>query len=397
MPFQSVVSSSPSERCLRCGQPVSADRLGGLCLRCLSRTSLSSLIAGSPVRPRLGDYELGEELGRGAMGAVYRARHATLGQEVALKVILADEFASEAERRRFLAEAGQAARLDHPGIIRVLNYGEADGRQFYAMELVDGPTLACAVSADLDDSKSVHRPALLDERTVAALMAAVARAVQHAHDRGVLHRDLKPGNILLDKTGQPHVGDFGLAKALGDEVSVAGTMTLAGSPVGTPAYMAPEQVHGERVLTTAADLWSLGAILYELLAGRPPFPAPNPAETYRRILEDEPAALAEPGSARCGDLEIIARKCLRKDPGQRYASAAALAEDLDRWLRGEPVQARPVSGPERIWLWARRRPVVAALTATVVLLVLVVAIGGPVVAFRLAQAERQERAANVTA
>jgi len=392
-----MVTPSAPEPCPRCGQPVSAGWLGGLCPRCLSRTSLSTLIAGSPVRPRLGDYELGEELGRGAMGAVYRARHATLGQEVALKVILAGEFASETERRRFLAEAGQAARLDHPGIIRVLNYGEANGRQFYAMELVDGPTLARAVGADFAAGKEVKGSALRDDRAIATLMAAVARAVQHAHDRGVLHRDLKPGNILLDHSGQPHVGDFGLAKSLSDEAEVSAPMTLAGSPVGTPAYMAPEQVRGERVLTTAADLWSLGAILYELLAGRPPFVAPNPAETYRRILEDEPANLPVRGTPRRRDLELIARKCLRKEPAQRYASAAVLADELERWLRGEPIQARAVSGAERVWLWARRRPVVAGLTAAVGLLVLVVAVGGPITALRLAKARGQEQAARTEA
>ncbi len=181
--------------CPRCRQAVSADRLGGLCPQCLSRTLLRALLAGGggqdgAAGPRLGDYELGEELGRGAMGAVYRARHVTLGQVVALKVVLAGEFAGEAERRRFLAEAGQAARLDHPNLVRVLNYGEAEGRQFYAMELVEGPTLAEALRAGGPGRFTMH------ER--ASLLGQVARALQHAHERGVLHRDLKPGNILLD-------------------------------------------------------------------------------------------------------------------------------------------------------------------------------------------------------
>lgn len=396
-----VIPSSPKP-CPRCGQPVSNDRLGGLCPRCLSRTSLSSLMTAAPVRPRLGDYELGEELGRGAMGAVYRARQVSLGQDVALKVILAGEFASEAERRRFLAEAGQAARLDHPGIIRVLNYGEANGRQFYAMELVEGPTLALAASAPANETpfgQSPDRafPRLADHRVAAALVADVARAVQHAHDRGVLHRDLKPGNILLDDAGRPHVGDFGLAKLLGEDGAAEGPHTLPGSPVGTPAYMAPEQVRGERVLTTAADVWSLGAILFELLAGKPAFAGVSAAETYRQILEEDPPPLPAPNGRRQRDVEVIARKCLRKAPDQRYPSAGALADDLDRWLQGRPIQARPVSVTERARLWARRRPVISALISALVLLVLVVAIGGPVTAMRLADARREERTARTEA
>ncbi len=336
------------------------------------------------------------------MGAVYRARQVSLGQDVALKVILAGEFASDAERKRFLAEAGQAARLDHPGIIRVLNYGEANGRQFYAMELVEGPTLAQAAGAPAAEEPFGQFPGpavprLTDQRVAAALMADVARAVQHAHDRGVLHRDLKPGNILLDAAGKPHVGDFGLAKLLGEDGAAEGPHTLPGSPVGTPAYMAPEQVRGERVLTTAADVWSLGAILFELLAGKPAFAGASAAETYRQILEDDPPPLPTPNGRGPRDLELIARKCLRKAPEQRYPSAATLADDLDRWLQGRPIQARPVSAAERARLWARRRPVVATLTFALVLLVLVVAIGGPVTAMRLAEARREERTARTEA
>lgn len=363
-----MVTSSSNPTCPRCGQPISGGWLGGLCPRCVSRTSLRSLLGGTPTaRPRLGEYELGEELGRGAMGAVYRARHVTLGQTVALKVVLTGEFASEAERRRFLAEAGQAARLDHPNIVRVFNYGEADGRQFYAMELIEGPTLATAFQDDEWRTKNAAGGAPHSSfRHYALLISRLARAVQHAHERGVLHRDLKPGNILLAADGAPHIADFGLAKLLASDT--AATQTLAGSPVGTPAYMAPEQVRGDRVVTTASDLWSLGAILYELLAGRPPFVAASAVATYQKILEEEPPplALTTPGNASVRDLEIIARKCLRKDPGQRYASAAALADDLDRWLNREPILARPVSAPERVWLWARRRPLVAALSGALV-------------------------------
>ncbi len=365
--------------CPRCGQAVSAGWLGGLCPRCLSRTSLRALLGGvegAAARPRLGDYELGEELGRGAMGAVYRARHVTLGQVVALKVVLAGEFAGEAERRRFLAEAGQAARLDHPNLVRVLNYGEAEGRQFYAMELVEGPTLAEALRTG--------GPGRLTLPERASLLAQVARALQHAHERGVLHRDLKPGNILLDTQGRPRVTDFGLAKTLGPEAGTTGRPeSVTGSPVGTPAYMAPEQVRGDRTVTIAADIWSLGAVLYELLAGRPPFVADSAVETYRQILEEEPRRVTSEDSSSPvpRDLEVIALKCLRKDPAKRYASAGALADDLDRWLRGEPIQARPVGAPERLWRWTRRRPLVAALSALLVL-------GTVAGAFILARANR---------
>ena len=376
-----MMSAPSTTPCLRCGQTVSVDRLGGLCPRCLSRTSLRVMLAGgSPARPRLGDYELGEELGRGAMGAVYRARHVTLGQAVALKVVLAGEFAGETERRRFLSEAGHAARLDHPSIVRVLNYGEAEGRQFYAMELVEGPTLAQALtdhragpahSAGEDDRASIDRT----PKGAATLVGNVARAVQHAHERGVLHRDLKPGNILIDREGRPRVTDFGLARSLAPGSS-AGASTLAGSPVGTPAYMAPEQVRGDRDVTVAADVWSLGAMLYELLAGRPPFAAESAVATYRQILEDEPRPLTGMDRRRAEgagpapvprDLGIIALKCLRKDPLQRYASAGALADDLDRWVRGEPIAARPVRLPERLWRWTGRHPLTAGLSMTIVL------------------------------
>ena len=376
--------SSTTTPCPRCGEAVSAGRLGGLCPRCLSSTSLRALLgdgAGGATGPRLGDYQLGEELGRGAMGAVYRARHVTLGQTVALKVVLAGEFAGEAERRRFLAEAGQAARLDHPNLVRVLNYGEAGGRQFYAMELVEGPTLAWAIQNaefKIQNADGTVRAAHFSFPHFAFLISQISRAIQHAHERGVLHRDLKPGNILLDAQGRPRVTDFGLAKALGPEAGAARfPESVAGSPVGTPAYMAPEQVRGDRAITIAADIWSLGAVLYELLAGRPPFDADSAVETYRQILEDGPGSVTREGGTAAArrpsplpcprDLEVIALKCLRKDPAQRYVSAAALADDLDRWLRGEPILARPVGVPERLWRWTCRRPLIASLSALLVL------------------------------
>jgi len=380
--------------CPRCGQPTRADRLGGLCPRCLTRTALWRKRVEAPADGVgaasgvwFGPYELGPELGRGAMGAVYRARDPQLNREVALKVILAGQFASAAERKRFLAEAEHAARLDHPNIVPIYQTGETDGRAWFAMKLIEGPTLAEVIHGRETPAHDSGGPASgggITCRQATRWVVQIARAVHHAHERGVLHRDLKPGNILLDPQGEPHVADFGLARRL----DVESSLTVAGSPVGTPGYMAPELVRGARDATTAADVWSLGAILYELLAGRPPFTGENVAEVLRRLVEEEPEPFDWPIP---GDLKIIALKCLRKEPSQRYASAAALADDLDRWLRGEPITARPLGAAERLWRWTRRRPLVAALSAAVTGLVLVVAVGGPVVALRLAEARQQEQ------
>lgn len=365
-------SASPFIPCPRCGLPTRPDRVGGLCPRCVSRTAFrrSGPIAGAdepaPSSPaaaglRFGPYELGAELGRGAMGVVYRAHDSQLNREVALKLILAGQFASGAERKRFLAEAELAARLEHPNIVPIFQSGETDGRPWFAMKLIAGTTLAAAMQKpDWKPANADGGAPRLSFRHFAALISQVACAVQHAHERGVLHRDLKPGNILLDPAGEPHVTDFGLARRL----DVEGSLTLTGSPLGTPAYMAPELARGDRVTTTAADIWSLGAILYELVNGRPAFVAENVPAMLRRILEDEPARRA-PAAAR--DLEVIALRCLRKDPRERYPSAGELADDLDRWSRGEPIHARPAGPTERLWRWARRRPLVAALGALLVL------------------------------
>lgn len=407
----------PSSRCQKCGQPTRADRLGGLCPRCLS----SMAVRGSPPTAhetvtavpnlRFGAYELRGELGRGAMGAVFRARDPQLGRDVALKIILAGQFASAAERRRFLAEAEHAARLDHPNIVPIYQSGETDGRAWFAMKLIEGTTLAASPNDVARMTKGGASPPTTEAHPsfaplhapaeAARLVAAIARAVRHAHERGVLHRDLKPANILLDRDGTPHVTDFGLARRL----DVESSLTLSGSPVGTPGYMAPELARGASDATTSADLWSLGAILYELLAGRPPFTGDNVPEVLRKIAEEEPRRIANGRTDASGrvtssafrDLEVITLKCLRKDPAQRYATAAELADDLDRSQSGQPIAARPVTTTERAWLWCRRRPAVAALTVAVLVLILVVAVGGPIVAFRLAEARQQERAANRTA
>jgi WD40 repeat protein len=307
-----------------------------------------------------GDYELIEEIARGGMGVVYKAKQVSLNRVVALKMILKGEFASEADVRRFRQEAEAAANLDHPNIVPIYEVGEHEGQQYFSMKLI-------SVVAN-----SEWRGASKDgQRQVATMLAKVARAVHHAHQRGILHRDLKPSNILIDTNGEPHVADFGLAKKVegGDDA------TKSGAIVGTPAYMAPEQARAEKSLTTAVDVWSLGAILYEWLTGRPPFRGDDPVSTLMKVVSDEPVKPRSVDTAIDRDLETICLKCLEKEPAKRFGSAQAIAEDLDKWIRGEPISARPVTRTERTWRWCRRNPVLAALTATVVLAVIAMSLG----------------------
>jgi WD40 repeat protein len=316
-----------------------------------------------------GDYELLGEVGRGGMGVVYRARQKSANRLVALKVVLAGELASTDAVARFKAEATAAANLDHPNIVPVYEVGERAGRHFFSMKLAEG--------GSLKDGRGSWRTRPAE---AARLVAQIARAVHHAHQRGLLHRDLKPSNILLDADGAPLVADFGLVKRLeGDTV-----LTRTDGVVGTPAYMAPEQARGERGLTTAADVYGLGAILYELLTGQPPFRGDTPLEILDRVRGTDPPGPLSLNPGVPPDLEVICLKCLRKEPGSRYASAEELAQDLERWQRGEPIQARSTGRLERAWLWARRNPVVASLSAllTIVTVALLAGAIGAALYFR---------------
>jgi serine/threonine protein kinase/WD40 repeat protein len=390
------------------------------------------------VSRQFGDYELLEEIARGGMGVVFKARQISIDRVVALKMILAGQLASEAQVQRFHTEAKAAGNLDHPNIVPIYEVNRHDGHIYYSMKFVEGCSLGQLLT-DLRDRRPEGQPAssaghesgklsppklemgvatylLQHQSDSARLISSVARAIHHAHQRGVLHRDLKPANILLqfevkgegrspksDKKDSgssvnkakstadvpklpqsarpvphslsqasplthavPMVADFGLAKHVEEDDG----LTQSGTIVGTPSYMAPEQARAEKALTTATDVYSLGAILFELLAGRPPFQSATTLQTVLDVMEKEPVAPRSINPNIDRDLETICLKCLEKDPRKRYGSAEELADDLDRWLGGEPILARPVSGSERLWRWCRRKPLISGLVLAVLLLLL---------------------------
>lgn len=308
--------------------------------------------------PRLiDDYEVLQEIAHGGMGRVFLARQTSLNRLVALKMTLSGQFASPHDVRRFRMEAEAAARLgDHPAIVPIYEVGEVDGRQYFTMQFIDGPSLA---------AKIVEGP--IEPLEAARIVLQVAGAIQYAHEYGVLHRDLKPANILIDRNGQPKLTDFGLAKS----ADSSNALTSSGLIIGTPSYMSPEQASGKPGgWEPATDIYSLGAVLYACLVGKPPFQAAIVMETLRQVAEEEPVAPCEINPGVPKDLETICLKCLRKAPGQRYPTSALLADDLGRFLRHEPINARRVSKWERFRLWAKRRRAAAASIVAIVFMLI---------------------------
>ncbi len=370
--------------CRKCGAKIFSDSPKGLCTACALETALgiSESVAGvadpdegdkfprddvatacaATMLGELGDYELLEEIGRGGQGVVFRARQKSLNRTVALKIIGLGQWASKAHVKRFRLEAEAAARLDHPCIVPIYEVGEREGSCYFSMKFVEG--------GQLDE---VVRRTPMPIRQAAELMAKVARTVHYAHEHGILHRDIKPGNILLDVKGEPHLTDFGLARLLESESTVTRTLEV----LGTPSYMAPEQAAGNNPatagLTSATDVYGLGAVLYQLLTGHPPFAGGTTYETIKLLLETEPRPprLWNPKIDR--DLSTICLKCLEKDPQRRYSSALVLAEDLERWLKHEPISARRTGVVGRGKKWLQRNPTLAAVVT--LSLALIAAVG----------------------
>jgi TolB-like protein/Tfp pilus assembly protein PilF len=372
--------------CRKCGAKIFADAPRGLCTACVLETALGILpnapvagggdpgptceasrdqenatVADSKEAARaatmlgeLGDYELLEEIGRGGQGVVFRARQKRLNRTVALKVISLGQWASKAHLKRFRREAEAAASLDHPCIVPIYEVDERDGSCYFSMKFVEG--------GQLDE---VTRREPMPIRRAVELIAKVARTVHYAHEHGILHRDIKPGNILLDAKGEPHLTDFGLARLVESESSVTHTLDI----LGTPSYMAPEQAVGNNTaVSNATDVYGIGAVLYQLLTGHPPFAGGATYETIRLLLDTEPRQprLLNPKIDR--DLSTICLKCLEKDPKRRYSSALALAEDLERWLKHEPIVARHTGVFTRGRKWVRRNPTSALLAASLIAL-----------------------------
>ncbi len=394
--------------CQRCGTRLDAFAPEGMCPRCMLRLALGppspsiadnqssgpgvgalGLTAPSPSAPvRLGDYELLEEIGHGGMGLVYKARHLSLNRIVALKLLLPGPFSSPEMLGRFRREAQAAAALTHPGIVPVYEVGELNGQSFFSMEHIEGRSLA-QVIADCGMR-------IADFRRIGQWIKGIAEAIAYAHAHGIVHRDLKPANILTDAEDRVRIADFGLAKRFSSDSSLAtdlSSLTLTGQVLGSPDYLAPEQASGKHAAPQPAiDIYATGAILYELLTGRPPFRSSSVQDTLLRIRDTEPVAPRLLNGSVPRDLEVVCLKCLEKDPARRYASAGELADELDRFLKGEPIQARPIGAAGRTWRWCRRKPALATATGIAAALLITVTVVSAVAAIRIAASRRtQER------
>src|SRR2546427_1837495 len=372
--------------CRKCGAKIFSDAPRGLCTACVLETALGILpdavvadqeneaanrrlgesarspsprfsdspFQSVPMLGELGDYELLEEIGRGGQGVVFRARQKRLNRTVALKVISLGQWASQAHLKRFRQEAEAAASLDHPSIVPIYEVGDCQGSCYFSMKFVEGGQL----------DEVVKREPMPIRRAV-ELIAKLARTVHYAHEHGILHRDIKPGNVLLDQNGEPHLTDFGLARLLETESTITRTLEV----MGTPSYMAPEQAAGETTkLNKATDIYGLGAVFYQLLTGHPPFAGGTSWETIRLLLDTEPRQPRLWNRKISRDLSTICLKCLEKDPQRRYSSALALAEDLEHWLKHEPIRAKRSGFLRHVGKWARRKPAIAALIASLVAL-----------------------------
>src|SRR5215471_4295225 len=386
------MSTSVLEQCPTCGAPRSG-WVEDNCPACLMRLgspapgdqaaapSIGPLETSLRMPHRLGDYELAEEIDRGGMGAVYRARQVSLNREVAVKVLLGGQFFRQSERFRHEAEV--AASLNHPNIVSIYEVGEHKGQPYFSMQLIEGRSLA-----------EMARDGALPVQDAAQLLKTVAEAVHFAHERHLLHRDLKPSNILVDSANIPHITDFGLAKRFEEQ----GELTLPGQVLGTPNYMSPEQADPRCGQTTAAsDIYSLGAILYHLLTARPPFMTGTLAQTLRLVIESEPVAPRLLNPAVPHDLQTICLKCLEKEPQRRYASARELGDELGRFLRGEPIRARPLGPLARSIRWCRRKPALALAISPGIALLLVIGIGSPLAMVRIERERKQEAALRIRA
>ncbi len=389
--------------CPECGQPLADDTAEALCAVCALRSVAANssrttpdgalkpnVVVASTVSPTasnlppggsLGDYELIEEIARGGMGVVFKARQRSLNRLVALKMVLGGPLASAAAQQRFLAEAQTVASLQHPNIVAIHEVGQHEGQAFFSMDYVPGRSLS-----------EVLRDGPLPPRRAAAYARTIAEAVQYAHQRGVLHRDLKPSNVLIDQADQPRVTDFGLAKRLDDsQLSTLNVQpTLSGQVLGSPNFMSPEQAQGRhREVGPRSDVYSIGALLYHLLTGRPPFQAATLTEVLRQVVAVEPAAPRVLNPALPRDLETICLKCLEKEIPRRYQTAQALGDELGRFLRGEPILARPIGRATKVVKWCRRNPRLAVASA-VALLSLLAGLAGVCWQWRRAEWARQD-------